>query len=40
MQNAGLFVMTKSGYVKANGIPYYYDIRGPGEPLLLLRWAK
>jgi pimeloyl-ACP methyl ester carboxylesterase len=27
---------TKSGYVKANGVNYYYEIRGKGEPLLLL----
>lgn len=27
---------TKSGYVKANGVSYYYEIRGTGEPLLLL----
>lgn len=27
---------TKSGYVKANGISYYYEISGTGEPLLLL----
>src|SRR5688572_23816292 len=27
---------TKSGYVKANGVNYYYEIRGQGEPLLLL----
>jgi pimeloyl-ACP methyl ester carboxylesterase len=26
----------KSGYVKANGLEYYYEIRGKGEPLLLL----
>jgi len=26
----------KSGYVEANGIKYYYEIRGTGEPLLLL----
>ncbi len=26
----------KSGYVKANGVNYYYEIRGTGEPLLLL----
>ena len=26
----------KSGYVKANGLDYYYEIRGKGEPLLLL----
>ncbi len=27
---------TKSGYVKANGVDYYYEIHGKGEPLLLL----
>jgi pimeloyl-ACP methyl ester carboxylesterase len=27
---------TKSGHVAANGINYYYEIRGQGEPLLLL----
>lgn len=27
---------TKSGYVTANGVGYYYEIRGRGEPLLLL----
>ncbi len=27
---------TKSGYVKANGLDYYYEISGTGEPLLLL----
>jgi hypothetical protein len=26
----------KSGYVPANGVDYYYEIRGTGEPLLLL----
>jgi pimeloyl-ACP methyl ester carboxylesterase len=26
----------KSGYAKANGIDYYYEISGKGEPLLLL----
>jgi pimeloyl-ACP methyl ester carboxylesterase len=26
----------KSGYVQANGIKYYYEITGKGEPLLLL----
>ncbi len=26
----------KSGYVEANGLSYYYEIRGGGEPLLLL----
>ena len=28
--------MTKSGYIEANGIKYYYEIHGQGEPLLLL----
>jgi pimeloyl-ACP methyl ester carboxylesterase len=27
---------TKSGYAQANGIKYYYEISGKGEPLLLL----
>ncbi|HEY0649564.1 alpha/beta hydrolase [Phenylobacterium sp.] len=27
---------SKSGYVEANGIRYYYEIRGEGAPLLLL----
>jgi pimeloyl-ACP methyl ester carboxylesterase len=27
---------TKSGYVKAGGVSYYYEVRGQGEPLLLL----
>jgi pimeloyl-ACP methyl ester carboxylesterase len=27
---------SKSGYVKAGGVNYYYEIRGQGEPLLLL----
>jgi pimeloyl-ACP methyl ester carboxylesterase len=27
---------TKSGYVEANGLKYYYQIHGKGEPLLLL----
>ena len=27
---------SKSGYAKANGINYYYEISGTGEPLLLL----
>jgi pimeloyl-ACP methyl ester carboxylesterase len=26
----------KSGYVESNGVNYYYEIRGEGEPLLLL----
>src|SRR5687768_13623424 len=29
-------VPTKKGYVQANGIDYYYEIHGRGEPLLLL----
>jgi pimeloyl-ACP methyl ester carboxylesterase len=28
--------VVKSGYVSANGVNYYYEIRGRGEPLLLL----
>ena len=28
--------MTTSGYIEANGISYYYEIHGQGEPLLLL----
>src|SRR5919197_4182030 len=27
---------TKKGYVPANGVNYYYEIHGRGEPLLLL----
>lgn len=27
---------TKTGYVAANGVNYYYEIHGQGEPLLLL----
>ena len=27
---------TKSGYAEANGVRYYYEIHGTGEPLLLL----
>jgi pimeloyl-ACP methyl ester carboxylesterase len=27
---------TKSGYVQSNGVNYYYEISGKGEPLLLL----
>src|SRR5688500_16585302 len=29
-------VPTKKGYVLANGVNYYYEIHGRGEPLLLL----
>ena len=28
--------MTESGHIEANGINYYYEIHGQGEPLLLL----
>ncbi len=28
--------MTDSGYIEANGVKYYYEIHGQGEPLLLL----
>jgi pimeloyl-ACP methyl ester carboxylesterase len=28
--------MTTSGYIEANGVNYYYEIVGQGEPLLLL----
>src|SRR5690348_12286518 len=28
------FGATKTGYAKANGISYYYEIAGQGEPLL------
>jgi pimeloyl-ACP methyl ester carboxylesterase len=28
--------MTTSGYVEANGVNYYYEIHGQGEPLLVL----
>ncbi len=27
---------TKTGHVEVNGVNYYYEIRGKGEPLLLL----
>jgi pimeloyl-ACP methyl ester carboxylesterase len=29
-------VPTKKGYIEANGVSYYYEIHGRGEPLLLL----
>src|SRR5438876_10223754 len=28
--------MTSSGYIEANGVNYYYELHGEGEPLLLL----
>ena len=27
---------TKSGHLEVNGVNYYYEIHGKGEPLLLL----
>lgn len=33
---SGLGAPTKSGYVEVNGVDYYYQIRGKGQPLLLL----
>ncbi|UUP19264.1 alpha/beta fold hydrolase [Nitratireductor thuwali] len=33
---AELQAPSKSGHVEANGLNYYYEIRGEGEPLLLL----
>jgi pimeloyl-ACP methyl ester carboxylesterase len=35
-QGAAMTNPTKSGRVSANGIDYYYEIHGSGEPLLLL----
>src|SRR5438876_989436 len=28
--------MVRSGYVEANGVSYYYEVQGQGEPLLVL----
>jgi pimeloyl-ACP methyl ester carboxylesterase len=28
--------MTKNGYIEANGVNYYYEVHGEGEPLLVL----
>lgn len=36
MAGAASAAPAKSGYVKSNGIDYYYEISGSGEPLLLL----
>src|SRR5438128_3391059 len=33
---AGRAKPVKSGYVTANGVKYYYEVHGKGEPLLLL----
>lgn len=35
-QDAELPAIGRSGHVEANGMRYYYEIRGEGEPLLLL----
>ena len=29
-------IVVSSGYVNANGVNYYYEVHGEGEPLLLL----
>ena len=36
MQNAAAPAPVRSGYVQANGVDYYYEVHGQGEPLLLL----
>ncbi len=36
MQTANAPTLKSSGHVTAGGIPYYYEIHGEGEPLLLL----
>ncbi|HEU0300847.1 MAG TPA: alpha/beta hydrolase, partial [Longimicrobium sp.] len=36
MQNATRPTPARSGHVAANGVRYYYEIHGQGEPLLLL----
>src|SRR4051794_8467987 len=33
---AGLAAPNKHGYLAVNGVDYYYEVRGHGEPLLLL----
>ena len=35
-ENKAIPAPTKSGYNEINGVNYYYEIRGEGEPLLLL----
>jgi pimeloyl-ACP methyl ester carboxylesterase len=35
-QNVARPTPTRSGYVEANGLRYYYEIHGQGEPLLVL----
>ncbi|HYR09865.1 MAG TPA: alpha/beta hydrolase [Longimicrobium sp.] len=36
MQTAATSTPSRTGYVQANGVSYYYEIHGQGEPLLLL----
>jgi pimeloyl-ACP methyl ester carboxylesterase len=36
MQTAATATPARTGYVQANGVSYYYEIHGQGEPLLLL----
>src|SRR3989442_4075701 len=36
IHSASAVAQTKSGHVAANGVNYYYEIHGKGEPLLLL----
>src|SRR4051812_8094380 len=36
VRRMGMSAMNKQGYVPANGVDYYYEIHGAGEPLLLL----
>ena len=35
-ETAATSVPTKSGHLAVNGVNYYYEIHGQGEPLLLL----
>src|SRR3954469_13885985 len=36
IQAPGVVAQTKTGHVTANGVSYYYELHGKGEPLLLL----
>ena len=36
IQATAVIAQTKSGHVTANGVSYYYELHGKGEPLLLL----
>ena len=35
-QRAGTATAKKTGHLEVNGVNYYYEVRGTGEPLLLL----